>query len=148
MTESQIKDQINTLTNQKLQYSTWLSNNFNSDVSLEEKTRVQNTIEELEKQINDLYDQLKAAPYRMSETPQPTVNVEASSYDNSTYDNVAIQAQDEARTRFYGMSKLKQSIARINGKKEKFEQLSNKAYDAISKEEQQQIAGELNKMFR
>ena len=143
MNEAQIRDRINTLENQKLQYSSWVSYNSGSNsVSYEEIQRVLADIEKLEKEINDLYADLKNAQ-NLPQQETPTSNE-----NNYISDNKAIQAQHEARNRFYGMSKFKQSLARITGKKKKFEILANKAYDTISEMEQQQVANEINKMFR
>ena len=147
MSESEIRDRIKTLENQKLQYSSWVSYNSGSNsVSYEEIQRVLAYIEKLEKEINDLYDDLKTAQnLPKQEDPIMTSTLNENNY---TSDNKAIQAQDEARNRFYGMSKLRQSIAKITGKKKKFEALANRAYDGMTPQEEQALTNEINRMFR
>ncbi len=62
--------------------------------------------------------------------------------------NPAMAARYNTRDRFYGKSKLQQTVAKITGQKKKFETLWRKAAAVENLEEQQKIANELNGMFR
>lgn len=64
-----------------------------------------------------------------------------------TTTNPAIAARSEAQKRFYGMNKLQQTMLTITGQKKKFKQLWMKAVTP-NKDTQEQVADELNKMFR
>lgn len=150
MNESEIKNRINQLEAQKLQYKSWLSSNINSNfISFEEKQRVQASVDNIEKELDELYDTLKTAelfPDKKFESTKISSIINDNNYAKSG--NSAIDAQEQARNRFYGMSKLKQSIAKITGKKKKFEALANNAYDSITPQEEQKLASEIGRMFR
>ncbi len=62
--------------------------------------------------------------------------------------NPAMAARYNTRDRFYGRTKLQQTMAKVTGQKRKFETLWRKAAAAESLEEQQKIANQLNGMFR
>lgn len=64
--------------------------------------------------------------------------------------NPAIAARYNAQQRLFGMGKLKQTIMAINGQKKKFDSLWTKAALAeyYDQNMQEQIASELDKMFR
>lgn len=64
-----------------------------------------------------------------------------------TSTNPAIAARYNAQHRLFGMNKLKQSIMTLSGQKRKFKKLWIKA-NATNKKTQEQVAFELNKMFR
>ena len=150
MNEFEIKNRINQLEAQKLQYKSWLSSNINSNsISFEEKQRVQASVDNIEKELDELYDTLKTAelfPDKKFEATKISSKINENNYGATEYS--AIDAQEQARSRFYGMSKLKQSIAKITGKKKKFEALANKAYDSMTPQEEQALASEIGKMFR
>ena len=61
--------------------------------------------------------------------------------------NPAIAARYNAQHRFFGMNKLKQTIMTLSGQKRKFKKLWIKA-NTTNKKTQEQVAFELNKMFR
>ncbi len=61
--------------------------------------------------------------------------------------NRAVAARYNAQHRFFGMSKLQQTMARMSGKWNRFNELWNRALRATG-EEQEQIADELDSMFR
>ena len=63
-------------------------------------------------------------------------------------ENPAMAARYNTKDRFYGKSKLQQTLAKVTGQKKKFETLWRKAAAAENLEEQQKIANELNGMFR
>lgn len=62
--------------------------------------------------------------------------------------NPALAARYDAQHRFFGMSKTKQAMAKMTGQWKKFDKLWNKSTDDLSLEEQEEIAKELNSMFR
>ena len=64
-----------------------------------------------------------------------------------TTTNPAIAARYNAQQRLFGMSKLQRTVASISGQKRKFESLWSKAASQ-NVEIQEQVAEELNKMFR
>lgn len=64
-----------------------------------------------------------------------------------TTTNPAIAARKEAQNRFFGMSKVRQTIARVTGQKKRFVKLWYKV-NTEDPAKQQAIANELNKMFR
>ena len=61
--------------------------------------------------------------------------------------NPAIAARYNAQHRFFGMSKVRQTMAKINGQYGKFKKLWDNA-QTISEEKQQEYAEKLNKLFR
>lgn len=62
--------------------------------------------------------------------------------------NPALAARYDAQHRFFEMSKTKQTMAKMNGQWKKFDKLWNKSSDFLSPEEQEEVAEELNSMFR
>ena len=62
--------------------------------------------------------------------------------------NPALAARYDAQHRFFGMSKTKQAMAKMTGQWKKFDKLWNKSTDDLSLEEQEEVAKELNSMFR
>lgn len=66
---------------------------------------------------------------------------------SQTTKNPAIAARYNAQHRFFGMSKLEQTLMRITGQKKKFDCLWAKA-GTQNLEQQEAIAEELNGMFR
>ena len=105
---------------------------------------------QVENELNQLYEKLRTAkifPEQKFETDiSKTSSNISQEYGSSGYS--AIDAQDKARERFYGMSKFKRTVAKITGKKKKFEALANKAYDSMTPQEEQALANEIGKMFR
>lgn len=149
MNEKEIRTTIQRLEEVELQYTSWISNNYNKSDSEEFKRNVK-YVEQIENELNQLYEKLRTAeifPEQKFETEisktSPNLSQE---YGSSGYS--AIDAQDKARERFYGMSKFKRTVAKITGKKKKFEALANKAYDSMTPQEEQALANEIGKMFR
>lgn len=62
--------------------------------------------------------------------------------------NQALAARYGAQNRYFEMNKMKQAIAVLTGQRKKFHALWNKALSAKSEEEEQQIAQELDNMFK
>lgn len=60
----------------------------------------------------------------------------------------ALAARYDAQHRFFAMSKLKQTMAKMNGQYKKFQQLWNKAANQLNEQQQEQVSEELNKLFR
>jgi len=149
MNEKEIRARIEKLEEVKLQYTSWLSHNYNKADS-EEFKQNKEYVEQIENEIKQLHEKLRTAeifPEKKFETEisksSPNLSQE---YGSSGYS--AIDAQKEARERFYGMSKFKMAVAKITGKKKKFEALANKAYDSMTPQEEQALANEIGKMFR
>ncbi len=66
----------------------------------------------------------------------------------TTHDK-AFAARYNAQNRFYGMNKFQQAIAKLTGQYRKFSKLWDKSVSPdLSKEEKEQAANDLNKMFR
>lgn len=65
-----------------------------------------------------------------------------------TTTNAAIAARYDAQHRFFGMSKLLQTTNKINGNWSKFEELWKKAAQVTNENEIEEVANELNSMFR
>lgn len=66
----------------------------------------------------------------------------------STTTNAAIAARYNAQRRFFGLSKMLQTTNRIRGTWAKFERLWREAAQVTDEKEIQQVADELNQMFR
>lgn len=64
-----------------------------------------------------------------------------------TTKNPAIAARYDAQQRLFGMNKLQRSMATLSGQKRKFKKLWVKA-NTTNEKTQEQVAFELNKMFR
>ena len=108
-------------------------------------------MEQIEKELKELYEKLRTAkifPDQKFDINVQKDNSTTQKYDYGTSSNAAIEAQNRARERFYGMSKFKRKIAKITGKKKKFEALAFKAYDSMTPQEEQALANEIGKMFR
>lgn len=81
---------------------------------------------------------------RESEIPKYSYEVAGKQEETK---NPAIAARYDAQHRLHGMSKLKQTIAKITGQQRKFKKLWLQA-STDSKKTQEQVAIEINKMFR
>ncbi len=67
----------------------------------------------------------------------------------STTRDKALAARYNAQNRFFGMNKFQQAIAKLTGQYRKFSKLWDKSVSPdLSKEEKEQAANELNRMFR
>ncbi len=62
--------------------------------------------------------------------------------------NRAMAARYNAQSRFFGMSKFEQTLAKMNGSWKKFNDLWQKVGDLRSSEENEQLADQLDQMFR
>ncbi len=110
----------------------------------------------LKEQINRLDDQIKnyaqlARAERQRE--EAIIQSQVPKYDytsvgkSQTTNNPAIAARYNAQQRLCGLNKVQQAIMAISGQKKKFKKLWLKAVTTNEKT-QQQVADELNKMFR
>ena len=148
MNEAEIRTRIKSLEERLINESSWLGYN-SSNIDYQEYLQKEEVIKQIEKELKELYDTLgkaKLFPDKKFESTKISSKINENNYGKSGYS--AIDAQEQARNRFYGMSKLKQSIAKITGKKKKFEALANKAYDSMTPQEEQKLASEIGRMFR
>lgn len=155
MTEGEINSKLRTLEERLLNERSWLGYNSNN-ISYKEYKQREEYIQNIEKEIDDLYKELgkvKAMGISTSFSPisESTYTSSDVSVSNSTSyesDNVAIKARKEAQHRFFGMNKFQQTVAKITGKHKKFKKLWYKAADYLSEEQKKEVAEELGKMFR
>lgn len=62
--------------------------------------------------------------------------------------SMSMAARYNAQARFFGMSKLKQTLAKVNGQWRLFQQLWIKAVNPATPEIEKEVTDKLNKMFR
>ena len=111
--------------------------------------KLKDRIADLENQIEN-YAQIAQAErerekaIRDSEIPRYEYT---SAGKTQTSTNPAIAARYNAQQRLFGMNKLKQTIMTVSGQKRKFKKLWIKA-NTTNERTQEQVAFELNKMFR
>ncbi len=110
----------------------------------------------LKEQITYLENQIRTYPQRARaerEREEAIRESQIPKYDYisagkvQTTTNPAIAARYNAQKRFFGMNKLKQTMMTLSGQKRKFKKLWVKA-NTMNKKTQEQVAFELNKMFR
>lgn len=155
MTVGEIYSRLKTLEERILNERTWLSYN-SSSISYEEYKQKEEFINNMEKERDKLYDELKIAKAlgrdtefsSVSNTTYTSSKIDNSNLNNYESDNVAIKARKEAQHRFFGMNKFQQTVAKITGKHKKFKKLWYKAADPLSEEQEQKVAEELGKLFR
>lgn len=111
--------------------------------------RLKDKIADLENRINTYARRAQEE----REREQAIIDSQRPKYDytvagkTQTSTNPAIAARYNAQQRFFGMNKLKQTMMRLSGQKRKFSKLWWKA-NMPDKKTQEQVAFELNKMFR
>ena len=110
----------------------------------------------LKARITDLENQIKTYAQRAQaerEREKAIRDSQIPKYDyisagkTQTTRNPAIAARYNAQHRLFGMNKLKQTIMTLSGQKRKFKKLWIRAV-TTDKKTQEQVAFELNKMFR
>ena len=123
---------------------------YNEYTDVSKAYRLQAEIRELEYKI-DNYARTAQANRQAQEVLQdlrtPKYGYTAGGKSETTT-NKAIAARYDAQHRFHGMSKLQQTIAKLNGQYKKFQILWNKANISTSRQEQEEVANELDRMFR
>lgn len=129
---------------------------YNSEsFSYEEYTDVSKAYR-LKDRIVDLENQIKTYAQRAQverEKEQAIRESNIPKYDytsagkTQTSANPAIAARYNAQHRLFGMNKLKQTLMTLSGQKRKFKKLWIKA-NTTNEKTQEQVAFELNKMFR
>ncbi len=111
--------------------------------------RLKDRIADLENKIKTYAQRAQAEREReqaIKESQIPKYNY-TSAGKEQTSKNPAIAARYNAQQRLYGMSKLKQTIMTLSGQKRKFKKLWLKA-NTLNEKNQEQVANELNRMFR
>ena len=88
--------------------------------------------------------QAMEAALRESEIPKYSYEIAGKQEETK---NPAIAARYDAQHRLHGMSKLKQTIAKVTGQQRKFKKLWLQAA-TDNKKTQEEVAMEINKMFR
>jgi len=128
------------------------------------KKMVESRIERIEREINTLKNEIKKSsaekdwevkrtieernPQKI-ERPSLQNNIDIQTTNTANLNsNKAIDARKDAQQRFFAMSKTKQAMAKLTGKYGKFKKLWNKASDPLSRQEQEQVAAELDSMFK
>lgn len=110
----------------------------------------------LKDRIADLENKIKTYAQRAQaerEREQAIRDSQIPKYDytsagkTQTSTNPAIAARYNAQQRLFGMNKLKQTMMTLSGQKRKFKKLWVKA-NTTNEKTQEQVAFELNKMFR
>lgn len=108
----------------------------------------------LKDRIADLENQIKTYAQRAQVEREKAIrDSQIPKYDytsagkTQTTTNPAIAARYNAQQRLFGMNKLKQTIMTLSGQKRKLQKLWIKA-NTTNKKTQEQVALELNKMFR
>ena len=110
----------------------------------------------LKAEIFKLEDQIATYSQRVQQEREMEKNIKESQIKKYEYSslgktqtttNPAIAARYDAQHRFFGMSKLNQTILTLSGQKRKFKRLWIKA-STTNEKTQEQVAFELNKMFR
>jgi hypothetical protein len=149
MTESQIRDRINTLNEEKMQHLSWLNGRDAEQADKNYVQKVWGYVDKIEKQIDDLNFQLQHFDHKKEhQTPLYNLDEKNTLGRTSSSNNPAIQARYDAQQRLFGMSKFKQTIAKVTGQQRKFKKLWNRASDYLNDNQKQEVASELNKMFR
>ena len=98
----------------------------------------------LKKKIADLENQIKT--YSERESQNAKYGYTSAGEELST-ENPAIAARYNAQHRLFGMGKLRRTLVKATGQERKFKKLWRKA-STSDEVEQQQVADELNRMFR
>lgn len=125
------------------------SYSFDQYTDVKKAMQLKEKIMYLEHQINTYAQRAQAEKARKealldSQSPKHTY---VAGGETKTTRNQAIAAAYDAQQRLFGMSKVKRAVATITGQKRKFNKLWHKA-NSVNKDTQEQVASELNKMFR
>lgn len=111
--------------------------------------RLKSKIANLKSQIDTYPERARAEREREEELRQSRIPkydyVVAGKKETTT--NPALAARYDAQHRFFGASKVQQTLYRVTGQYRKFDKLWNKV-GTTNKTTQQEIADELNKLFR
>lgn len=153
------KDELKSITVKKHDSVAWqpgVTDQYKSDsYAYEEYTDVSKAYK-LKDKIADLEHRINTYAQRASSERQKEQALRESKipkYDyvsagkTETTKNPAIAARYNAQQRLFGMNKLKQTVMSISGQKRKFQKLWIKA-NTTDKKTQEEVAYELNKMFR
>lgn len=104
------------------------------------------TIESLKEQI-DTYPNREEIERKQRESKNPTYEYTAGG-EKETTNNPAMSARYDAQHRFFEMGKMRKAFTKINGQYKKFGKLWDQALESDNEKEQQEIAQQLNKLFR
>lgn len=108
-----------------------------------ELAKVQEAINTYAQRARREREQEELAKQRASEKYSYSVGGEARKTSNP-----AMAARYDAQHRFFALNKVQKTIATITGQKKKWEELWKKTADARSPEQQEEIAKQLDGMFR
>lgn len=123
---------------------------YNEYTDVSKAYKLQSEIRDLEYKIEN-YARIAQSERQRQEILQ---DLKTPKYDytvggmSETTENKALAARYDAQHRFHGMSKVKQTVAKMNGQYKKFQQLWNKAANQLNEQQQEQVSKELNKLFR
>lgn len=126
------------------------SYSYNEYTDVSKAYRLIDEIKNLENQISTYGQRAQAERERekfIRESQIPKYGYTAGGQSMETQSK-ALAARYDAQHRFFAMSKLKQTIVKMNGQYKKFQQLWNKASNQLNEQQQEKVSEELNKLFR
>lgn len=125
------------------------SYSYNQYTDVSKAYKLIDEIKEIDRQIKNYGQRVKEQQER--EETLKEASIQKYEYEiageKKTTENPALAARYNAQHRLFGMNKLQKTLASLSGQRKKFRKLWYKA-DTMNEKSQEEIANELNKMFR